>query len=74
MAHPSSHLLPDHHYAERQALSSHCFYHSLLSSATELDSAREKKIASDMFTAFSKTLTAGSLIAECGGAQKLKWK
>lgn len=34
---------------------------------------QERKKRSDMFTAFSKTLTAGSLIAECGGAQKWKW-
>lgn len=54
-------------------LSSHCFYHSFLLSvsARKLDSPREQNSFKNVYR-LSTTLTAGSLIAECGGAQKLR--
>lgn len=48
------------------AFTMHFSYLCLLENST----LQENKIASNMFTAFSKTLTAVSLIGEHGGAQK----
>lgn len=66
-------LLSDHRYAERQALSSHCFDHALLLSvsARKLDSPRKQNCLKHVYSIFL-LLTSLSLRGECEGFQKLK--